>query len=113
VLREGASALYGSDAIAGVINFITKKNYQGAEIQGNFDQPQQAGGGRARQISAFGHGDLASDGYNFMITGSYSKATGAARDAAGVFRPWVLIPRGRPQYEQSGILAWDCLGCQR
>src|SRR5271168_4437418 len=34
VLREGASALYGSDAISGVINFITKKNFQGAEIQG-------------------------------------------------------------------------------
>ena len=33
VLREGASALYGSDAIAGVINSITKKNYQGGEIQ--------------------------------------------------------------------------------
>jgi iron complex outermembrane recepter protein len=32
VLREGASALYGSDAIAGVINFINKKNYQGAEM---------------------------------------------------------------------------------
>ena len=38
VLREGASALYGSDAIAGVINFITKKNYQGAEVQANFDR---------------------------------------------------------------------------
>ena len=45
VLREGASALYGSDAIAGVINFITKKNYQGAEVQVNFDHPQKAGGG--------------------------------------------------------------------
>ena len=43
VLREGASALYGSDAIAGVINFITKKNYQGAEVQANFDRPQEAG----------------------------------------------------------------------
>ena len=32
VLREGASALYGSDAIGGVINFITKKDYQGGEI---------------------------------------------------------------------------------
>src|ERR1700691_6273578 len=44
-LREGASALYGSNAIAGVITFITKKNYQGAEVQANFDRPQEAGGG--------------------------------------------------------------------
>ncbi len=43
VLREGASALYGSDAIAGVINFITKKNYQGGEIDANLDHPQAAG----------------------------------------------------------------------
>jgi iron complex outermembrane receptor protein len=73
VLREGASALYGSDAIAGVINFITKKNYQGAEVQVNFDHPQEAGGGSGEADFTFGHGDLASDGYNFMITGSYSK----------------------------------------
>ena len=45
VLREGASALYGSDAIAGVINFITKKNYQGAEADVSFDHPQDPGGG--------------------------------------------------------------------
>jgi iron complex outermembrane receptor protein len=73
VLREGASALYGSDAIAGVINFITKKNYQGAQVQVNFDHPQKAGGGSGEADFSFGHGDLASDGYNFMITGSYSK----------------------------------------
>jgi iron complex outermembrane recepter protein len=73
VLREGASALYGSDAIAGVINFITKKNYQGAQIQANFDRPQEAGGGSGEADITLGHGDLASDGYNFMITGTYSK----------------------------------------
>ena len=73
VLREGASALYGSDAIAGVINFITKKNYQGAEAQVNFDRPQQSGGSSGEADFTFGHGDLASDGYNFMITGSYSR----------------------------------------
>jgi iron complex outermembrane receptor protein len=73
VLREGASALYGSDAIAGVINFITKKNFQGAEAQLNFDKPQEAGGASGVADFTFGHGDLANDGYNFMITGSYSK----------------------------------------
>jgi iron complex outermembrane receptor protein len=73
VLREGASALYGSDAIAGVINFITKKNYQGAEIQGNFDHPQDAGGANGEADFTIGHGDLTNDGYNVMLTGSYSK----------------------------------------
>jgi iron complex outermembrane recepter protein len=73
VLREGASALYGTDAIAGVVNFKTKKNYQGAEFQVNFDHPQQAGGGSGEADFTFGHGDLATDGYNLLITASYSK----------------------------------------
>jgi iron complex outermembrane receptor protein len=73
VLREGASALYGSDAIAGVINFITKKNFQGAEIQGNFDRPEKTGGSSHEVEASIGHGDLASDGYNIMFTGSYSR----------------------------------------
>jgi iron complex outermembrane receptor protein len=73
VLREGASALYGSDAIAGVINFITKRNYQGAEIEATLDHPQEAGGGSGDIDFTFGHGDLVRDGYNFMITGSYTE----------------------------------------
>ena len=73
VLREGASALYGSDAIAGVINFKTKKNYQGGELNVNFDHPQEAGGGSGQADFTFGHGDLVSDGYNFMVTASYAK----------------------------------------
>lgn len=90
VLREGASALYGSDAIAGVINFITKKNYQGAEIDANLDHPQEAGGSSGDVNFTFGHGNLVSDGYNVMITGSYSKqneltATQRSFSAPGFF----------------------------
>ena len=73
VLREGASALYGSDAIAGVINFKTRKNYQGAELEVNFDHPQKAGGGSGQADFTFGHGNLMSDGYNVLVTASYAK----------------------------------------
>ena len=73
VLRDGASSLYGSDAIAGVVNFITNKDYQGGEVQVDVNHPQEAGGGSGDANFIFGHGDLASDGYNFMVTGSYSK----------------------------------------
>ncbi|HEY7889724.1 MAG TPA: TonB-dependent receptor [Steroidobacteraceae bacterium] len=72
VLRDGASSLYGSDAIAGVINFITKRNYQGAEIAASADHPQEAGGGSGDVNFTVGHGDLLRDGYNVMLTGSYS-----------------------------------------
>ena len=73
VLREGASSLYGSDAIAGVINFITKKNFQGVEIGGTINRPQEAGGSSQQADFTLGHGDLVNDGYNFLITGSYNR----------------------------------------
>jgi iron complex outermembrane recepter protein len=90
VLREGASALYGSDAIAGVINFITKKNYQGAEIQVNYDRPQEAGGDSGVADLTLGHGDLMSDGYNVMVTANYSRqnelqATGRSFSSYGFY----------------------------
>ena len=90
VLREGASALYGSDAIAGVVNFITKRNYQGADVQAQLNHPQGAGGGSGNVSFTFGHGDLVRDGYNFMITGSYSRqqelrATQRSFTAAGFY----------------------------
>src|SRR5204863_6599100 len=44
VLRDGASALYGTDAIGGVINFITRKDYTGATATVGFDSPQHPGG---------------------------------------------------------------------
>ncbi len=36
IIKDGASALYGSDAVAGVVNFITKRNYEGAKITADY-----------------------------------------------------------------------------
>lgn len=41
VLKDGASAIYGSDAVGGVINVITKQNYNGTEISGRVGFPTQ------------------------------------------------------------------------
>ncbi|HEY6515868.1 MAG TPA: TonB-dependent receptor [Steroidobacteraceae bacterium] len=73
VLRDGASSLYGSDAIAGVINFITKQDYQGAEVDVNLNRPQEEGGGAGSAAFTVGHGDLVSDGYNVMLAGNFTK----------------------------------------
>jgi iron complex outermembrane receptor protein len=45
VLRDGASTSYGSDAIAGVINFITKKDFEGVEITAQYDETSEGDGG--------------------------------------------------------------------
>lgn len=57
VLTDGAAALYGSDAIAGVVNIILKKNYSGGEVTGGYGGYGD-GGGRDSKVSAnIGFGD--------------------------------------------------------
>jgi iron complex outermembrane recepter protein len=73
VLREGASSLYGSDAIAGVINFITKKDYSGGEVNLNYSHPEHPGGSSDNADVTYGIGNLKSDGYNLMITGNFTQ----------------------------------------
>lgn len=50
VLTDGASAVYGADAVAGVINIVLKKDYSGTEISGSFKTAEH-GGGRERNLS--------------------------------------------------------------
>ncbi|WP_067065906.1 TonB-dependent receptor plug domain-containing protein [Roseateles chitosanitabidus] len=74
VLRDGASSLYGTDAIGGVINFITKSNYQGGTITVGFDSPEKSGG-KSRTVNAgFGYGDLDKQGFNIFGFASYRKS---------------------------------------
>jgi iron complex outermembrane receptor protein len=44
VLRQSASAIYGADAVGGVINIITRKNYEGTQVQVQARQPTRPGG---------------------------------------------------------------------
>jgi iron complex outermembrane recepter protein len=74
ILKDGASAVYGSDAIAGVINFITRSDYTGAEVTGYYGAPTRGGGGEQWQGSATaGVGDLARDRWNLFISGQYNE----------------------------------------
>lgn len=71
VLRDGASAIYGADAIAGVINFILRKDFQGLEVSAFATGVEAAGGGNTRSLSiAGGYGDLATQRFNLMFSAS-------------------------------------------
>ncbi|WP_370545360.1 TonB-dependent receptor domain-containing protein [Caulobacter sp. 17J80-11] len=48
VLRDGASSVYGSDAIAGVINVITRKPFEGVTVEGQYNAPTNGGGEQTR-----------------------------------------------------------------
>lgn len=70
VLRDGASAIYGADAVAGVINFIMRKDYQGLEVSG-YATKVAKGGGQTRSVNITGgFGDLANQGFNILISGN-------------------------------------------
>ncbi|MES2151620.1 MAG: TonB-dependent receptor [Pseudomonadota bacterium] len=66
ILKDGASAIYGTDAVGGVINFILRTNYTGIEVSGSTNITE-AGGGTTRRASLLaGHGDLTTDRFNVM-----------------------------------------------
>ena len=64
VLLDGASAIYGSDAIGGVINFITRKDYRGVEINASYGDTSEGGAGKKTASLAGGFGDYARDKFN-------------------------------------------------
>ncbi len=66
VLRDGASSLYGTDAIGGVINFITRKDFRGGVITIGADRPAEKGGEVQAANVGFGVGDLNRDGFNIF-----------------------------------------------
>lgn len=62
VLRDGASSQYGSDAIAGVVNVVMKKNNRGTSVYGHIGQ-QYAGDGAMRQVGITQGFKLGKEGY--------------------------------------------------
>jgi iron complex outermembrane receptor protein len=72
VLKDGASAIYGTDAIGGVINFITRTDFQGVSVQGFSDVTEEGGGNIYRLSGIVGYGDLDEQGFNVMAAVSYS-----------------------------------------
>jgi iron complex outermembrane receptor protein len=74
VLRDGASAVYGTDAIGGVINFITRKDYNGIIVSGRTDQTESGGGDSYTANATIGFGDLAKDRFNIFASFSAAKS---------------------------------------
>ena len=73
VLTDGASALYGADAIAGVVNFILKKGAGPLTIDAKITKPQHPGAkGKSASISK-GFGDVDTDGYSLYLSYSHQE----------------------------------------
>lgn len=70
VLKEGAGAVYGSDAIAGVVNFITKKNWDGADVNVEYGQTGESDG--EHQSASFTAGTTG-DKLSVLFGANYNK----------------------------------------
>jgi len=90
ILKDGASAIYGTDAIGGVINFILKTNYNGVEASVSTNDTQAGGGATRRASLLAGTGSLESDRYNIMASLTVDKAerlNGSDRSFVNGFQP--------------------------
>jgi iron complex outermembrane recepter protein len=97
VLKDGASAIYGTDAVGGVINFILKDNYQGLSTSAATDITEQGGGNIQRYSLVAGVGDLNRDKYNFMTSLAVSDYQVLRRTAASrPIRPALPSRRSGP-----------------
>jgi iron complex outermembrane receptor protein len=122
VLKDSASAIYGSDAIAGVVNFIIRDNYQGAELSA-YGGGTTDGGGVTRINGVVGFGNLASDRYNVLLSANYANerslfgwqrgfaasgvnvAAGNSGTSGNTFPANFLLPDGSTHNPQTGSCA--------
>ena len=90
ILKDGASSIYGTDAIGGVINFIMRTDFTGLRASANADITERGGGNIHRASVVGGLGNLSTDGFNVVATLAVSEAkklTGADREFVNTFQP--------------------------
>jgi iron complex outermembrane receptor protein len=68
VLKDGASAIYGSDAIAGVVNIILRNDFEGAVATASYGVSEEGDGNESKAAFTWGTGNMAEDGINFFFS---------------------------------------------
>jgi iron complex outermembrane receptor protein len=107
VLEDGASAIYGSDAIAGVVNIITRRTYDGAEIDtyyGEFDEGD--GETTAASVTVGGSGER----FSAVFSASYfeqERVSAADRDQSQEPIPGTGVRRGSSATPQGRFIFTD------
>jgi iron complex outermembrane receptor protein len=110
IVKTGAVSQYGSDAIAGVVNIITRKDYRGLEVTAGYGDATE-GGEATRKLGVIGgFGDLDSDRYNVTASASYFLQNGytmadrsntRAQDYTS--QPSGALTKGADYWEPSGV----------
>ena len=82
ILKDGASSIYGSDAVAGVVNIITKKG-EGGSVDAYFSQPGESGGEESRVSASWGRSFPRG---NFRVTADYFRESELKQGDRNYFR---------------------------
>lgn len=97
VLKDAASTTYGSDAMTGVVNFITRQNFEGIEFGGDFTQIEDTDG----DVKLDATWGKKGDNWRFLLSGGYQqRARLWVRD-----RPW-----STPPYTVNPDAGWNFAG---
>ncbi|NHZ98716.1 TonB-dependent receptor [Massilia sp. CCM 8734] len=114
VLRDGASAVYGADAVAGVINFILRKDYKGVEMSAYKTHVDQGGGNTKSFNITAGFGDIATDRFNVLVSANHEendKLTASQRSFSTTsVRPDLGINKASPRNGVPNLNFNDTLG---
>ena len=91
ILKDGAAAIYGSDAVGGVVNFITRTGQDGFRVGGDYTFISDSDGDYSLQAS-FGHGG---DNWDLLLAAGYQhRSELQARDRDFAVRPFEENPEG-------------------
>jgi iron complex outermembrane receptor protein len=101
ILKDGASAIYGSDAIAGVINIILRKNFQGGQVKAGYTTTENLSDRRTSNVSAiYGFGDIAKDGFNTYLTIEGNKRDGyTTGELRNLYPDWHRLTPARSTWD--------------
>jgi iron complex outermembrane receptor protein len=100
VLKDGASAIYGSDAIAGVVNIILRQNFTGGTVDVSGGTTYKNDGHEGRLAGTLGFGDLQTDNYNVFLNIETSHQA-------------AIWAKDRPSYIGSNVLTGQGYGDSR
>jgi outer membrane receptor protein involved in Fe transport len=93
VVTGGASAVYGSDAIAGVVNFILKDNYEGLELSSQYGISDH-GDGASFNVQGLLGGNFGDDRGNMTLFASYYTRDAVGQGDRNLFRNAAVTLRG-------------------
>lgn len=101
ILKDGASAIYGSDAIAGVINIILRKDYKGGLVSGGYRTAYKFNKGDSKNLSlTYGYGDIESNGFNTYLTvEAYRRDGYTTDDIRDLIPAWHRLTPGRSTWD--------------